>query len=259
MTFGCYLWFVPQTFQPPEQYGRRLLIVDDDLLCREVLGLLAAEAGFQVETVESGEAALEFVGNCGALVPHAVLVDMQMPGVSGDSLARLLRAACGPAIALIAMSGSSVPAELTSSFNCFLLKPFSIEDLCAALEHRTVEKKEAADEEDQGAILSSTIYASFAKALSPVEMRQLYKMCLDDAEGRIEHLRKATASGDGDGYRRAAHAIKGGCGMVGALELARLASRMEEHGPDGIDNINPLEQFLTASAHLRRILESQLK
>jgi HPt (histidine-containing phosphotransfer) domain-containing protein len=84
----------------------------------------------------------------------------------------------------------------------------------------------------------------------------LYSMCLDDADRRIETMKQACREGDAETYCKTAHAVKGGCGFVGALELASMASAMEEDGPPSDGNTRGLEQFLMASARLRRILNA---
>jgi HPt (histidine-containing phosphotransfer) domain-containing protein len=181
-----------------------------------------------------------------------------MPGVSGQALAHLLRAVCGARTRLFAMSGSGVGADRTGAFDGFLLKPFSIDTLCAALEKSGATAQVPADPKpDHSAVLSTAIYSSFLQSMSGAQVRQLYAMCLDDAEARIGRMREVQS--DADAFRRAAHSIKGGCGMVGALELARLAGAMEENGPEILDSSATLDEFLAASARLRRILDAELK
>jgi CheY-like chemotaxis protein len=233
------------------------MIIDDDLMIREVLTLLATEAGFEVSVYESGEAALEDLTRPDTGKPDAVLADMQMTGVCGDTLARLLRSACGPATTVLAMSGTPVPAERLQSFDGFLLKPFSIDDIVAALDARTPESADPEAAPDS-AVLSQSIFDSLEKGMPKDQLRRLYAMSLDDADNRIGLMRKALDAGDLDAYQRGAHAIKGGCGMVGALELAQLAARMEESGPEAIDNRGAFDEFLAASKRLRRILDAQL-
>jgi CheY-like chemotaxis protein/HPt (histidine-containing phosphotransfer) domain-containing protein len=227
------------------------MIVDDDAMTREVLQLIAADAGYIVEAFESGDAALE-----SGYVADIVVADLQMPGVAGNTLARLLRPAAPQAV-LVAMSGTAVPVEQTCDFDGFLLKPFSIEDLSAAV-HKMALARPAPPAAD--AVLSESIYASLMQLMPREQMGQLYAMSLNDADARIGQMRMALAAGDDSAYRRAAHSIKGGCGMVGALELARLAARMEEDGLKGVDKSVPprqeLDEFLIASAKLRRILDS---
>ena len=232
------------------------MIVDDDMMVREVLTLVAADAGFEVAAFGDGESALEAIAAATSDCPEIILVDMQMPGISGDSFARLLRSACGAGTKLLAMSGTEVPADRTSAFDGFLLKPFSMDDVLAALENAPQAPPPVSDVDT---ILNRTIYDSFANGMSVDQLAKLYALSLDDADARIELMREAVEADDQEAYRRAAHSIKGGCGMVGATELAKLASTMEEDGFSTVDNKGPLQQFLTASAKLRRILDALRK
>ena len=74
----------------------RILVVDDDELSREVFSLLLQGAGYTVETAESGDAAMAHLQTSSSL-PEVILTDLQMPGTTGDELARKLRDLCGPA------------------------------------------------------------------------------------------------------------------------------------------------------------------
>jgi HPt (histidine-containing phosphotransfer) domain-containing protein len=174
-----------------------------------------------------------------------------------------MRSACGSTTVLLAMSGTAVPAEHLQSFDGFLLKPFSIGDLRIALGARTAnpagESAGRDNAENTAAALNQDIYNALAESMPAKQLRALYVMSLDDADRRIGLMREAVAAGDADAFRRGAHSIKGGCGMVGALELARLAARMEESGPEAIDNIGAFDEFLAASERLRRILDAQLR
>jgi CheY-like chemotaxis protein len=232
------------------------MIVDDDLMSREVLTLLAADAGFEVEAFETGEAALERLAEAAEATPDAILADMQMPGISGDSLARLMRHRCGSATKLFAMSGSAVPAEHIAAFDGFLLKPFSMDDVRVLLDGAEAASAATDTPAGDGEVLNQSIYESFAQSMPAEQLRKLYAMSLDDADARIGVMQKALDAGDADAYQRAAHSIKGGCGMVGAAELARLAAAMEDRGPQAVDKSVPLREFLAASARLRRILDA---
>jgi CheY-like chemotaxis protein len=231
-----------------------LVVIDDDELIREVLALVAAEAGFECDSFESGDAAL--VGLASAEPPAAVVTDMQMPGLTGNALAAELKRVCGAKTVVLAMSGSPVAAEKTSGYDGFLLKPFSAEELAAAC---AGVRKAAKVEEDVPAatMLNEAVYENFLKGMGPVQVGGLYRMCLDDAAKRIGTMREALAAGDDAGYRKAAHAIKGGCGMVGATELWGLAAAMEKNGLDTAEGDTPLDQFVTAMERLGRMLEAK--
>ncbi|MDN4037524.1 ANTAR domain-containing response regulator [Massilia sp. YIM B02443] len=75
---------------PPSSPRRLVLIVDDDALLREYLGEVLRHAGH--DTLDAGTAAqaLRVIEERGADIA-LVLLDIEMPGMSGLDLARLLR------------------------------------------------------------------------------------------------------------------------------------------------------------------------
>lgn len=109
----------------------------------------------------------------------------------------------------------------------------------------------------ESARLSDSIYGSFERMLTPAQVGELYSMCLDDADRRIRLLQQSAHQQDQENFRNIIHAIKGTCGMVGALQLAAMAAAMEQAPMPGPEDQSPYEQFLCASAHLRRILKAK--
>jgi HPt (histidine-containing phosphotransfer) domain-containing protein len=185
-------------------------------------------------------------------------MDMQMPGLSGDMLARLLRSACPQAI-LVCMSATRPPGAALVTFDAFILKPFTAAEFQTAIEGIQPARARALTE-DPAQTLNQSIYDNLAQSMPLEQLRALYDMCLDDADQRIDKMRAAVEAGDEDTFVRGAHAIKGGCGMVGASELANLAAKMETDGLPPVGNQAPLErldQFLAASQRLRRMLDAQ--
>ena len=236
----------------PAPNPRTLLLIDDDELVRELLTLLATEAGFDVQAFDSGQAALEHIAHAQA-APGTVLTDLQMPGLFGDTLARLLRTAC-PGTTLLAMSGSEPKPATIAAFDGFLLKPFDIDDLEAAIAGASTPQPVVSSSHP---ILNQSIFAGLAKSMPAAQLRELYLLCLADAERRLATMRLAAAAGDAESFERAAHAVKGGCGMVGASELAGLAAQMETGGPPPVGDQAPFEEFLASLARLRRILDAK--
>jgi CheY-like chemotaxis protein len=229
----------------------RVLIVDDDELSREVLTLLAEGAGYEVEAAESGDAALVHVQQVRPL-PEVVLADMQMPGTAGDELARQLRGLCGAGTLLLAMSGSELEDGTGREFDGFLLKPFTMETLTGAISGGSA-RGDGVVGGASGAVLDEVVYAKLVASMRRSRLEELYALCLKDAEARVGRMRTATSERDDAAYKREAHAIKGGCGMVGALELQRLATSMEERGLCD-DDVATLNEFMVACERLRRIL-----
>ncbi len=232
----------------------RILIVEDDELSREVLALLLQGGGYEVESVDSGDAALVHLETMRPL-PGVVLTDMQMPGTTGDALARQLRGLCGAETLVLGMSASDSVDGTGREFDGFLLKPFGMETLRATIAcGRSVVKSEPNG--GSGSVLNVVVYEKLAGSMPRPRLEQLYALCLTDAEARIAAMRQAASIGDDGAYRKGAHAIKGGCGMVGATELQSLATSMEERGLCD-DHIASLDEFLLACERLRRILVGQ--
>lgn len=230
----------------------RVLVVDDDEVSREVLAVLLEGAGYTVATADSGDAALLQLAAATGSNPDVVLVDMQMPGTAGDELARRLCEVCGDGSTLLAMSGSQPEEAVRRGFDGFLLKPFTMEMFAAALAGGAAVGLDAG--EDGASILNEVVYAKLAASLKRSQLEQLYAMCLEDVGKRVAGMRTAASNRDDAAYRREAHAIKGGCGMVGATELQTLATAMENEGTGVANHVASLDEFLLACARLQRIL-----
>ena len=72
----------------------RLLIVDDERSILFALKGLFRKEGYEVETAESGEQALEMVK---AGLFHVIITDLSMKGMSGLDLLRAVRRSIRPA------------------------------------------------------------------------------------------------------------------------------------------------------------------
>jgi CheY-like chemotaxis protein/HPt (histidine-containing phosphotransfer) domain-containing protein len=230
----------------------RILVVDDDAVSREVIALHLEAAGYAVETAESGDAALRRLRAAGGLQLAVVLTDLQMPGTAGAELGRRLREVCGAGTLLLAMSGSEPEKAVLREFDGFLSKPFAIEAVAAAIAG-SAPSAEGARGGDILA-LNEGVYRKLVGAMRCERLEQLYALCLSDAEARIVAMRRCASNGDDTAYRKEAHAIKGGCGMVGAAELQSLATSMEERGLGDANYVATLDEFMVACERLRRIL-----
>jgi DNA-binding NtrC family response regulator len=109
------------------------MLVDDDEDSRFLLSAMLRKRGFIVDTVDSAAACLQHL----ASKPVAVVVtDVEMPGMSGIDLCKVLRARY-PEIAAIVMSGLATAGTseraLESGAFTFLPKPVSASTLAQAI------------------------------------------------------------------------------------------------------------------------------
>jgi HPt (histidine-containing phosphotransfer) domain-containing protein len=141
---------------------------------------------------------------------------------------------------------------LGQDFDGFLLKPFTMESLAAAIAGATRDP-EPEGKAGIGPVLDESTYQKLAASMRPHQLEQLYALCLSDIDSRITKMQIAASSGDDATYRAEAHAIKGSCGMVGALELQTLATSMEKYSLTG-DHVVSFKEFLVSAQRLRRML-----
>ncbi len=231
----------------------RVLVVDDDALSREVLALLLEHAGYVVSTADSGDTAIHQLRSTPTPQPHIVLADIQMPGTTGSALAHALRDCCGHCL-LLAMSGSRPSNDMIREFDGLLLKPFTMEELAAAITAAGSHSEAAENAIHQNLTpLNEAIYEKLGASMRAERLQQLYSLCLTDTEERITHMRQLASNHDDAFFRKEAHAIKGSAGMVGAIELQTLAAKLEEDELPA-NHVASLDELMVACERLRRIL-----
>ena len=115
--------------------GRRILVVDDDPMNREVAQLTLAGSGLIVDLAEDGRQALtRFEGRGYALV----LMDVQMPVMDGLDATRAMRARPdGASVPIVAMTANAFTEDkelcIKAGMDDFLVKPFDPELLFSTL------------------------------------------------------------------------------------------------------------------------------
>ncbi|MDQ2925978.1 MAG: response regulator [Acidobacteriota bacterium] len=243
----------------PDRVPLRVLVIDDDSVMRRLLPLLLNAEGHTVTSAESGDAALKHLETVAPRhLPSVLLVDLKMPGLSATTLAIRLRRVCGPSALLIAMSATAATPAEVACFDAFLHKPFTADDFAVALARvRTCAqaRESTAAHDDPPPALDRNIFAKLAAVIAAAELQQVYKLLLDDVPLRLDRMRSAAEARDEATFIREAHAIKGGCGMLGAAELQALAQRMEV---GGLASSFLLADFQPAVDRVRRILEMHL-
>jgi len=210
----------------------RLLLIDDDPVSREVLAMILAMHGFPVESAEDGADALRLL-DTSATLPEVILIDTQMPGLSGIELLNALRQRSDAR--LIAISGSPVSKEIRRATDGFLLKPIQSEDLVALLNTPKRKKKavtapetEATSESTQLTDWIDPVILGKLKAMMPAPaVLEIYSAVASDMEGRLVKLKAAMDARDSTEVAGIAHTIKGGCSMVGLTAATQAAARLE--------------------------------
>ena len=133
----------PRSREPEHHdfHGKRLLVVEDNLLNQEIAQSLLEMEGFLVETAENGQAALDAFGNHEPGYYNAVLMDIRMPVMDGIEATRRIRTMERPdsrTIPIIAMTANAFDQDsrksLDSGMNGHLSKPIRVEELLRMLD-----------------------------------------------------------------------------------------------------------------------------
>ena len=119
---------------------KRILLVEDNELNREIAQEILQEYGFRVDPAENGAVAVEKVRTAAPGSYDLVLMDVQMPIMGGYTATRQIRALGDPALAkipILAMTANAFDEDrrnaLESGMNGFLSKPIVIGDLVQEL------------------------------------------------------------------------------------------------------------------------------
>ena len=119
--------------QAPVLTGVRILYVEDVATNREVMAALLEETGVILTMAEDGAAALAVLDSC---QPDIALLDLQLPDMTGTTLARAMAARL-PALPLLAVTAQALPATreecLASGIAGIVAKPLSREELIRAI------------------------------------------------------------------------------------------------------------------------------
>jgi two-component system, OmpR family, response regulator MprA len=111
----------------------RILVVDDDRGVREALRRALTLAGYEVQTAEDGESALERIAE---EVPDAVVLDVGRPGIDGlEVCARVRR--IGNRVPILILTARDAVADRIDGLDVgaddYMVKPFDVGELEARL------------------------------------------------------------------------------------------------------------------------------
>ncbi|WP_420466487.1 response regulator [Panacagrimonas sp.] len=247
--------------------GLRLLVVEDNPTNQQVARELLTGEGALVSVASGGIPGVDAVRR--ASTPFdAVLMDIQMPDLDGYGATARIRDELGErALPIIAMTANAMPSDrsacLAAGMNDHIGKPFHIDDLVASLCKHTGHGGGASaaataaasaravtpDASPPGFAFSAAISRLGGNArLFASEARAFGKRYLSLADA----LPDAGRTGQIGNYLAELHSLKGVAGTLGATELARLVSELEQGIKAGgvplETGIRAVAEWITAAA-----------
>jgi PAS domain S-box-containing protein len=230
------------SYFPAELAGRRVLLVEDNEVNRDLATELLGDLGILVTIAVNGR---EGVNRVAAEPFDLVLMDIQMPVMDGLTATKLIRAderfVKLPILAMTAhaMSGDR-ERSLKAGMNDHITKPIDPNRLLSALirwmpetigkrrEPRVAPVKPAPLKDDLPEQLPPfDIQAALARIGKPVLFRKLMRGFRDQYESAGSELREHIAKGRAEDAERLAHSVKSVAAMLEARDLTEAASSIE--------------------------------
>jgi two-component system sensor histidine kinase/response regulator len=260
----------PRAARLDQLAGRRVLVVEDSELNRDVAVALLAEAGLEVEIAENGQVAVEKVTRSSGGYYDAVFMDIQMPVMDGYEATRRIRAYEADfqssivnrqsSIPIVALTAHALKGEkekcLKAGMDDYIAKPIDEKQLFQVLvkwaapgqveSPRSEARREASrlsepPSLDRPAVSDTAAVLDVREVLKRLGGRKnIYLVMLKTFEPECgkadETIRRCLAAGDMETAERTAHSVKGTAASIGATALYDAALNLEkaifDKGPD---------------------------
>jgi signal transduction histidine kinase/HPt (histidine-containing phosphotransfer) domain-containing protein len=203
----------------------KVLVVEDVALNREVVEGLLQRDGHQVWLAEEAQQAL---AQCSGQAFDLILLDVHLPGLSGDALCTLIRNHPGPnrQTRIFALTASVQPAlvrrYLEAGMDGVLAKPLKLDHLRQALAGQAPPPEPAMDDEMDWPLLHT-----HRTLLGEQKVQGLLAVLRDSILQHREALSEAIAADDCTEVAHLAHRLAGSGDSLGFRALANVLRRLE--------------------------------
>ena len=230
----------------------RILLAEDNPVNQKVAVRMLEKMGHRVDVVGNG---LEAVQAARDLPYDVILMDCQMPEMDGYQAVAEIRKIEGTTrhTPIIAMTANAMAGDrercLAAGMDDYVAKPVRSAELIAALD-RWLSAMEDADEAPLPAAASQAApeavvadegiddsilaeIAEFSGEGGAALVQELVRLFFGESATRMEAMREGVTQADPGLLARAAHAMKGGGGNLGAVRLAGYCEQLERLGCQG--------------------------
>jgi len=240
---------------------RSVLLVEDNVVNQRVAMRLLRNRGHYVVVCGNGQEALDVLETAAF---DLVLMDLQMPvmgGLDATAAIRAREAVSGGRIRIVAVTAHAMTGDrnrcLEAGMDDYLSKPIDPATLFAMVELQPPGALAAPVDQPDAVIDDRDLMARVGGDTGLA--RELLQLFAEDAPAQLAELDEAFASEDLIRLRRAAHAVKGAAGTIGARALSAAARDLEEAATSDpvADFAGGVERLRVAATHLTATLEAR--
>jgi two-component system sensor histidine kinase/response regulator len=264
--------------------GVQILLVDDHPLNRVVGRQLLEQAGLVVTEAANGLAAIEAMRGSDECPYALILMDMEMPGMSGIETTRFIREMkCGKRVPIVAMTANAFGEDrlacLAAGMNDHIGKPVEPEILYARISEwlglKNIPKTfvtghgaprlKNSQADNGGAVGQESTTLDLARVTAAtggneVILRGVLRHFINHHQADQETIERHIATGNSSAAFHIAHAIKGSAGQLGAVVLQTAAKSIELPLRNGrVPSHSDLNAFTLALADVLRQVATWLQ
>jgi PAS domain S-box-containing protein len=233
----------------------RILVAEDHPVNRKLVTTLLAKRGHTVESVDNGRSAVDAVALSGTRPFDVVIMDVQMPTMSGLEASIAIRdreQTTGEHVPIVALTAHAMQGDrercLQAGMDGYLSKPIDVDRLIATIE-AFGSGQSAPGAAVSAAGLSDAIFDEQAALRHTGGDRKLLgkivKLFRTDASASLRRIERALSRRDGDALWTTAHALKGSLATIGAQAARKTAADIERLGrARAFDDVRPLFAIL---------------
>ncbi|HWB48639.1 MAG TPA: ATP-binding protein [Stellaceae bacterium] len=223
---------------PRASRALRVLVAEDNKINQQLTAMLLKKAGYLVDIVENGAAAVAAVE---AGEYDVVLMDVQMPVLDGIEAADRIRNLPAPknAVPIIAVTAHAMAGAreryLAAGMDGYLSKPLDPAALLRVLDEVGHAPQENQPGETVGvpravsanADLDEDKLAELAQHLPEARIRELLLLFLAQLDEQVPRIAALAAASDWPAIKREAHTLAGSAGNMGATRIHRVSRALE--------------------------------